>query len=177
MAESITADEIMKRQEALTARMQQLIAATAGGGAAAGERAVALAAEIHKEAQALESLARAFEAENAKAEVPRGHIQVQLTPAQRQRIREELGVEMELLPLADSAGTMNQAMPMMTPDVIEELAMQEARRRKAAQGAAGQAQAQLGAAVAELERYPHVKEKLDELRKDPGFLGGLLKRG
>lgn len=175
MAETITADEIMKRHAALAERMQELVRATAGGGAEAGERAVAMAAQIQREAQALESLARTFEAQQQKTETPRGYIQVRLTPQQTQRVREEVGVEMDVLLIQDSKGTMNLAMPVMTPDTITELALQEARRRKQAKDVGAEAQAQIQSSVAELERYPHVKEKLDELRKDPNYLGGLLK--
>lgn len=171
--EAIKLEDILLRQQALVERMQAAVA-----GAPQGERMLELAAQMQREAQALEALARGYEAQaQGEAKTPRGVVQVQLTEAQRRRVRDEVGIEMELLQIQDAAGLMNQAMPVMTPAVIEEMALAEARRRKQTRAAEAEVAAQVGAVVAELERHPHVKEKLDELRRDPNYMGGMLKKG
>jgi hypothetical protein len=101
-----------------------------------------------------------------------------LTPEQQVRVREATGVELESIRIPDPTGSSVHSMPMTPPAVIEQRALVEAQRRKSAAAAEAEARAQLQAtfAIIESQGTPALRQQLDEIRRDPKFLGGLLQK-
>lgn len=98
-----------------------------------------------------------------------GAITIELTPPQRSYIHEQTGVEMDVLVVRDKSAYFNELMPNVHPFVVEQWALEEARRVKQAQELRVQQREQARAALAELEAndHPEFKAKLAELKADP----------
>src|SRR5262249_23080071 len=133
MAREITMDELLAKQRAIADKAQALI----------NERDVdkiqSLTAELEVDGKALEELARAFEKQElAKAgPPPAGKLEVVLTPGQRERVKNITGVDMASVIIADEAGVLSRAMPNTSPQDIERLAINEARKLAALRNADG----------------------------------------
>jgi hypothetical protein len=138
----------------------------------------AIAEQLAEQGKELEILAAEFAGQSdATAKSRTAWAEVVLTPDQRKRILEATGVEMETVKIRDDGGFFSLSMPYMAPSVIEAYALREAERRK--QGKEGEeiAQQQLDQALADLDAAgPQVQEKLEELKQDPNFLGGMLNK-
>ncbi len=171
MADEITLADLQQKQEAMVAMTAQLVGETDV------DKIQAIAAELQRMGEELQQAAKEFEEQQiAKFGPPkRGGTEVVLTPAQRQRIEAETGVQMESIWFRDDKGIMTQSMPFTDPRIVEYKALQEAKRRKQAADADAQLDAQLEQTVAEIEAAsPAAAEKLAELKQDPNFLGGKL---
>jgi hypothetical protein len=105
-------------------------------------------------------------------------VQVVLTPDQRKRVFQKHGIQLETIFLDDGGGVMSKTMPGTRPEYVEALAMKEAERRKNAAEADRVVRAELDRALADLEAVgnPELLEQLEQLKQDPNFAGGLLKK-
>ena len=172
MAREIQMDELLQKQRAMSDKAQALI----------NERDVdkiqRITAELEEEGRALETLARAFEKQElAKAgPPPRGKLEVVLTPAQRERVKKQTGVDMASVIVADEGGVLSKAMPYTSPQDIERLALAEARKLASLKNADGQMRAAVEQALFEIEQtgYGEVLQELERLKADPNWLGGIL---
>jgi hypothetical protein len=173
MARELTMDDLLRKQQAMLDLMMQLPTERDT------ERITAIAQQLERDAKDLEQLAREFERQElAKAgPPPKGSMEVVLTEAQRKRVLEATGYKMQTLLVRDESGVLSQAMPHTDPRRIEQMAIAEAMRLKALQGGDEETRKQLRALIADIEAQGTgaTKDLLDELRKDPNFLGGLLR--
>ena len=172
MAREIKMAELLEKQRSMSDKAQALI----------NERDVdkiqRITAELEEEGRALETLARAFEKQElAKAgPPPRGKLEVVLTPAQRERVKKQTGVDMATVVVADEGGVLSKAMPYTSPQDIERLALAEARKLASLKNADGQMRAAVEQALLEIEQtgYGEVLQELERLKADPNWLGGIL---
>ena len=173
MAE-IKVDDLMRRQQAMLDLMMRL------PNERDAERVTAIAKQLEQDARELERLVKDFERQElAKAgPPPKGSLEVVLTPAQRKRVYDETGYKMETLIVRDESGVLSQSMPFTDPNRIEKLAIAEARRLKALGEGDQKMQQQVQQVLADLEAQGTgaVREQLEELKKDPNFLGGMLRK-
>jgi hypothetical protein len=104
---------------------------------------------------------------------------VVLTPGQRERVKKLTGVEMTSVVIADEAGVLSRAMPNTSPQDIERLAINEARKLSALRNADGQMRAAVESAITEIEQQGmgEVLQELERLKADPNWLGGILHKG
>src|SRR5579871_4286410 len=163
MADEITLDDLKQKQESMAATVAKL------DGETDAQRIQDIAAELQREGEELQQLAKAFEEQEIARHGggQRGGTEVILTPAQRQRIEAETGIQMESIWFRDDSGAMTKTMPHTDPRIVEYRALQEARRRKQALDAEQQLDAQLLEVVAAIESAsPEAAAKLDELRAD-----------
>ncbi len=171
--QEITVEQLMKKQEAMAKRMIALSAEENAG------NIVAVGAELQAEAAELEKLCMAFKAqEEAKAgpKTRQGITTVVLTPAQRQRVLQETGVDMLEVDVRDDSSRFVEGMPVTQPPSIEEIALAEARGRKALELAEEKARADANALF---ERaiglgVPGLAEQIERAKQDPNFLCGLF---
>jgi hypothetical protein len=171
MAE-ITVEDLMRRQRAMSDKAAKLVDEKDVG------RIQEITRELEAEGRELEALARSFEKQElAKAgPPPRGSLEVVLTADQRERVAALTGVTLDSIIIADEAGVLSRAMPHTDPRDIELMAIEQARRIKAAQGADTQARAAIERAVKDIEEQGmgEVRQKIEELKQDPHWLGGIL---
>jgi len=169
MASEITLEDLQKKQDELMKMVAGIENETDGA------RIAALAPALQAKGEELEALARRFEAQMEAKFGPRaaGMTEVVLTEEQRERIRARTGITLETILIPDEAGLAAQTMPTTDPRVIEEQALVEAERRKAAAEADAQMRAQYEVVARTLEQAGH-GERLAELRRDPKFLGGMF---
>jgi hypothetical protein len=122
---------------------------------------------IHDEWRA-QSLADA----GLSAPPPDGKVLVELTPRQRALVRDETGLEMDVVELPGSGVPWLQTMPNAVPEMLDRVILQVARERVGRKRAVEEIQAMLD----ELERSdnPALAERIAELRHDPDFLAGVL---
>jgi hypothetical protein len=113
-----------------------------------------------------------------KARAGVAQVQVVLTPAQRKRILDKYGIQMDSIFIDDNGGAVNIGMPSTRPEQIEILAMKEAERRKHAKEADQIVRAELDRAIADIEAQGNAElsEQLQRLKEDPNFAGGLLQK-
>jgi hypothetical protein len=111
----------------------------------------------------LEAMAKQFEKENPQKEPVKAFVEVQLTPGQQQRIRNETGIDMSTVLIEDPTGAYASTMKVHKPPQIEELAFQEARRRQASQGHEKRMKDAIAAAKAQVEGYPNLQAAMDQL--------------
>jgi hypothetical protein len=137
----------------------------------------AIAREIEAEAKKFEQLAAAYMQEARKQVRPM--TTVVLTPDQRKRILAQTGIKMETIDLPDDQARMSKVMPDTRTELIEHLAMEEAKRRAQAAQAAAKAMVEINQAVAHIDSLgiAALNEQLEEKRHDPKFLAGLLYKG
>lgn len=171
MADEITLEDLRKKQEEMVAIIALL------EGETDTDKIQATAAALQREGEELAAMGRAFEEQQLAKHGPpkRGGTEVVLTEPQRARIEAATGVKMESIHFRDDQGIMTQTMPFTDPRIVEYKALQEAKRRKQAEEADAQLDAELEKTVAEIEAAsPAASEKLAELKQDPNFMGGKL---
>jgi hypothetical protein len=141
------------------------------------DKAREFADRLMAEGRALEQMGEKMRQE---AQVARGvaTMQVVLTPEQRKRVFQKHGIQMETLVIQDEGGAMSRGMPSERLEYIESLAMKEAERQKLQAEAEKLVRAELDRAMAEIEAVDNMEltEQLNELKKDPNFMGGLLQK-
>jgi hypothetical protein len=163
-------DELQKKAAELVKMMERVQNETDP------EKFIAIAKEIEAAAKQFERLGEAYTQEARKQVRPM--TTVVLTPEQRKRIQAKTGVDLDSVELPDDAAMMSKVMPMTRAEMVEYWATQEAKRRKQAADAGRQAMGAVHQAIAELEAVnnPQLMEQLEELKKDPNFLGGMLSK-
>jgi hypothetical protein len=140
---------------------------------------VQLAKIMQEEAEKLEAIAHEYEAEMTKEypPPPRAGFEVVLTPDQSARIVQATGIKLTAFWIDDPGGFENEQMLFTHKDVIEEKAMDWALRKMVADKmfneAAEAADQQLNA-IEDDEVTQEMLDLIEELRKDPNFLNGLL---
>lgn len=126
MADQIKLQEI----EAQQAKVTELVAALEKE--IMPERVQALANQLERAARALDECVAAFEKQELdRALIPKGRIEVALTPDQRARIFAETGVDLAFISLPDETGDLSRSMPQSDPKRIERLAWKVALERHA----------------------------------------------
>jgi len=174
MARELKMDDLMRKQEAMLKLMMQLPQERDT------EKITAISQQLERDAKELEQLARDFEKQElAKAgPPPRGSLEVVLTPAQRKRVLDATGYKMETLTVRDESGVLSQSMPFTDPRRIELMAIAEARRLKMLGEGDAQMQQQVKDLIADIEAQGTgaTKDMLDDLKRDPNWLGGLLQK-
>lgn len=172
MAREIKMEDLLARQRAMGEKAQSLV------NEKDVEKIQALTAELEQEGRELEKLAKEFERQElAKAgPPPRGKLEVVLTPAQRERVKKQTGVELASVVVPDEMGVLAKAMPNTTPREIEQLAMAEARRLASMTDADGKMRAAVAQAIADIEAQGlgETRDMLEKLKADPNWLGGIL---
>jgi hypothetical protein len=172
MAREIKMDELLAKQRVMSEKAESL----------AYEKDVdkiqRITAELEQEGRALEALALDFQKQElAKAgPPPKGKLEVVLTAAQRERVKNITGVDMKSVIVADEAGVLSKAMPNTSPRDIEQLAINEARKLAVLKDADAKMRVALEDAIKEIEAvgFGEVLQELDRLKADPNWLGGLL---
>jgi hypothetical protein len=172
MPRELTMDDLMRKQAAMLELMQRL------PGERDAEKVTQMSRQLQADARELETMAREFERQElAKAgPPPRGSLEVVLTDAQQKRVYDETGVRMKTLVVRDESGVLSKSMPFTDPKRIELMAIAEARRQKVTTEGDAQMRAEVQNLVAEIEAQGtgEVKQMLDELKRDPNWLGGML---
>jgi hypothetical protein len=163
-----TMEELKAKAEALVKRMALIV------NEADPDKFIALAKEIEAEAKAFEALGNAYVSANSPKPPPM--TTVVLTPDQRKRILDQTGVAMETIELPDDGAITSKLMPETRKQQVEAWALEEAKRRKQADQANAKAMEQINSAIADLEAVgnPDLMALLEENKKNPKFLGGLL---
>lgn len=171
MADDTGLDELMAKQRAMAELASRLAGEQDAG------RIQALAEELRRMGDELQAAAMALAAKY-ETKTPRGRTEVVLTEAQRQRVRDKTGVDMESVFLEDETGMTMRTMPAMDPRLIEHWALVEAERRKVGEEAEAQLRAEVTAVVDAIERQGTgaVIDQLNQLKQDPNFAGGLLRK-
>lgn len=173
MPRELTMDDLMRKQEAMLKLMMQLPVERDT------EKITAIAQQLERDAKELEALAKEFEKQElAKAgPPPKGSMEVVLTAAQKKRVYDVTGYKMETLVVRDESGVLSQSMPFTDPRRIELMAIAEARRLKMLGEGDAQMKQQVKDLVADIEAQGTgaTKDLLDDLKKDPNWLGGLLR--
>jgi hypothetical protein len=172
MPPEITIDQLMRKHAEVMAKAASLVSEKDV------DRIQQVTQELEQDGRDLDQLAREFERQElAKAgPPPKGSIEVQLTPGQKERVQKLTGVTLESIVIKDEMGVLVKAMPTTDPRDIEILAINEARRRKALTDADGKMRGEVDRVLAEIEAQGsgEVLEMLDKLKRDPNFLGGML---
>jgi hypothetical protein len=168
---NVTMEELQKKAAELVKMMERV------ANEADPEKFAAIAREIEAEAKKFEQLGAAYVQEARKQVRPM--TTVVLTPDQRKRIQAKTGITMETIDLPDDAARTSKLMPVTRTELIEHLALEEAKRRKAAAEAAAKAMVEVDKALANIDNLniAALTEQLEEKRKDPKFLAGLLYKG
>ena len=169
-------DEI--KLEALMARQKEMAEiAERLSGETDVERIQQVAAELQVMATELQEMGEKLAAQSSGG-LANNWTEVVLTDKQRARIEASTGVVMQTIKLRDPSGVTTRTMPFTDPRIIEYYAMEEARRKKVAEEADEQLQAQLAESIAAIESQgtPALLEQLEQLKADPKFLGGLLQK-
>lgn len=171
MADPTSLDDLMAKQKVMTDLAAQMV------GEEDVERIQAIAAELQVHAAELQAMGESLAREAGKTSA-QNWTQVQLTVEQRQRVKAKTGQDLELLRIPDPAGVASRTMPHTDPRIIEYYALREAERQKVAAEADAELKVTLRESLAEIEASgtPAVLEKLEELKQDPSFAGGLLKK-
>jgi hypothetical protein len=174
MAREITMDELLGKQRAMADKAQSLAAEKDV------ERIQSITAELEHEGRDLEALALAFQKQElAKAgPPPKGKLEVMLTAAQRERVKQLTDVDMPSVVVADEMGVLSQAMPHTDPRDIERLAISEARKQATLRDADGKMRAELDRAITDIEQQGHgeVQQELERLKSDPTWMGGIYRK-
>jgi hypothetical protein len=174
VAREITMDDLLKRQRQMAEKAQALSSERDV------ERIQQITAELEQDGKDLERLAKDFEKQElAKAgPPPKGKLEVMLTPGQRERVKKITGVDLASVVVADEMGVLSKAMPSTDPRDIEILAINEARKLAALKDADVKMQQALAQAIADIENsgFGEVVQKLEELKRDPNWMGGLLNK-
>jgi hypothetical protein len=167
-----TMDALLKKRDELLKLASQLLAEEDV------EKQKAISDQMAAMGREMEAMGEAMRVQARATKGAQGSIEIVLTPDQRKRVEQKHGVVLESVIIADEAGAMNQAMPMLRPEEIEIFAMKEAERRKAGAEAEKQMKAELEHSIAVLEGQDNaeLQEQLDRLKQDPKFLGQYLKK-
>jgi hypothetical protein len=172
MADEITLAMLQDKQAEITATAERLVSESDP------QRIQDLSAEIEKQANELQAMALALEAQEKAKRPPsqRGKAKVALTPDQKARILEKTGVEMEVLVLDDDDGIWARILPTSLPHVIEERALDWARSEQARRILEAESRAYLARLIAAIEAAgsDQLIEQLNRLRADPNFLAGMM---
>lgn len=171
----ITLDELLSRQAKMAELVAQLERTTNP------EHVNRLVSQLTQLGRELDDLSRAFEEEQLRkaGPPPTGAFVVQLTPAQRERVRQKTGIDLEIAHISDTTGTLMEAMPTTPPERIEAAAVAEAERIRAERETAGRTRAEVEQLLSAVENSGggEMKRTIERLRQDPTFLSGLLKKG
>jgi hypothetical protein len=174
MPKEITREDLLRKQEAMVRQIQDL------NNERDADRITEISRKLESDAKDLEVLAKDFERQElAKAgPPPRGSLEVVLTEGQRKRVYDATGVKLDTLIVRDESGVLNQSMPRTDPRRIEQMAIAEARRRKISTDGDVKLREEVQQVMADIEAQGTgaVRELLDELKRDPNFLGGLLNK-
>lgn len=180
--EKITLEQIQQAQ----AELQEL-AEQAQDEDMDNEQRLALCKELSARAAKLESQAMAFQAQQlglgegeAPPEPRSPWILVELTPDQRARIADRLGVRVEAVKISDAHADLSQAMPEMPPAYVEAMAYRYARVVRQLKDSFAELQQNASPETMELVRLVMRDESLtrpihENLLLEPGeldFLGG-----
>ncbi len=143
---------------------------------------IQIAKIMAEEAAQLEKDALKFEADFLAEHPPppKQGFEVVLTPDQTERIYMETSIELKTLWIDDPVGTTNEAMLFTHKDHIEILAMEYARKLALEKAAHEEAVRFANECIDAIENGEVTQEMLDlieELKKDPKFLNGLLYKG
>jgi hypothetical protein len=106
----------------------------------------------------------------------RGKTEVLLTPEQRERVKEQTGVDMPSVILSDPVGAVAISMPETAPAIIEAEAIkvaEEFNRMVAAQAAAWEAIQEALEALEDVDN-PDLQALIEKAKADPNFLAGVL---
>ena len=168
--DEIKLEDLMARQRAMAEMAESL------NGETDVERIQQVAAELQAMAAELEAMGEQLARSSVGA--ADNWTEVVLTEPQRARVKASTGVTMATIKLRDPSGVATRSMPFTDPRIIEYYAMEEAKRRQLAEEADAQIRAQLDESIAAIESQgtPAVLEQLEQLKADPKFLGGLLKK-
>src|SRR5438552_11598174 len=120
----VTLDALLVKQKEMAELASSLSSETGA------DRIQELAAELQRRGEELSRMAEELVAQQGNPKAQRGTTEVALTPAQKQRIREATGVELDTILLQDDAGIAARTMPITDPRIIEYRALQEAKRIK-----------------------------------------------
>ena len=172
MADAITLDDILRKQKAMADRCDQLQREQGA------ERIQAIAEELRVDGEELSRMAQTFAEQHGGGESKKGFTVVALTAAQKQRIADATGVTLDEIRIPDDAGIATRTMPHTDPRIVEHWATLEAKRVAVARESEAQLKAQLSSVMEALEQQgnPALDDQLAELKADPKFLGGLLKK-
>ncbi len=163
-----TMEELKQKANDLVKRVNQIANETDP------EKFIAMAKQIEAEAKAFEALGAAYV--GAHTPKPQPMTTVVLTPDQRKRILDETGIAMETIELPDDGAITSKLMPETRKQQVTIWALEEARRRKAANQSNAKAMEAITAAIADLEAVgnPDLMALLEANKQNPNFLGGLL---
>jgi hypothetical protein len=167
MADEISIEDIQRKQADMTTLAAQLMAEKDK------TKSQALTATLKQQSEDLQRMARAFEAQQQAKHGPpkQGGAEVALTEEQRKRVEGQTGVRIASIWLRDDSRTAAQS----DPQIIEDAALEEARRRKREAEAAAQSRAMAEQVLAQIEgASPAGAARVAELKADPNFLGGML---
>ena len=173
MAQEITVEDLQKKQSELERLAEQLQRLDDGGAIAA------MAPRLEAVAKELQEMAKTFEQQQLAKHGPpvQAKTVVVLTPAQRWRIKAELGVDLEEVAIDDTDGVVAGSMPLANPRLIEFWARRAAEQKKTEEEAKRLLKAQLESLFEILElQSPALAEKVGQLKRDPQFMPGLVDR-
>jgi len=143
------------------------------------DQLLATGKQLELDGAELQALAKRLESETL-ADVPpqkKNVTVVVLTPAQRVRVKEETGLDMEVVELEDTDGMMARMMPNTLPPYIEIKALEAARRKAKDHYTEQQSRIEMFQLIAEFEASsPEAAELLSKLKDDPTFMGGCTRR-
>src|SRR5437867_3637488 len=143
MADEISLEDIQRKQSEMTTLAAQIMAEKDK------VKSQALAATLQRQSEDLQRMARAFEAQQqAKHGTPKpGGAEVALTEEQRKRIEAQTGVTIETIWLTDDSRVAAHS----NPQVVEDAALEEARRRKREAVAEAQSRSMAQQVLAQIE--------------------------
>jgi hypothetical protein len=165
-------DELMKKQAEATAYALSMVDEKDP------QKILEMAAEMQKKGAALEKMALAIEAAmlgDTAGGATGEETTVALTPEQRARITEQTGVGMEVVTLRDSRDrAWSKEMPKANPEEIEK----EAARQAIETMMIIETRKEVEKIIKELEaaNVPELKEKIEELKRDPTLGRGKKKK-
>ena len=164
-----TLDDLLRRQQAMTALAATLVDDQDP------EHVLQVAAQLQGMASEIEALAKDLAARTPVA-TPPAYVEVVLTEDQRQRIEAQTGVRLETVKLPDDGGIQTRLMPDTLPPMVEAFALRQAQERKLGEAAAAEMRSEAAAAFEAIETQgtPALIDLLNQVRSQPGFLGGLL---
>jgi hypothetical protein len=126
VADPIKLQELEAQQEEVMKLVTALETETAP------ERVQALANQLERAARALDERVAAFEKQELhRVQIPKGRIEIALTPDQRGRILAETGIDLPFISLPDETSNLSRTMPQADPARIERLARKVALQLRA----------------------------------------------